>query len=78
RMQSLDAEGTWINSQMLSAYTVLHKLGFAHTFEVLEDMSTLMGGIYGVMNSGVFCGESMFFNLPKDSKLAMSALVTWL
>ncbi|ALO41999.1 leucyl/phenylalanyl-tRNA--protein transferase [Pseudoalteromonas phenolica] len=78
RMQRLDAEGTWINSQMLSAYTVLHKLGFAHSLEVWDQNNTLMGGLYGVMNSGVFCGESMFFNRPNGSKLAMWALVNWL
>ena len=78
REQRLTAEGTWINHQMLDAYTEMHKLGFAHSLEVWDQDNNIMGGLYGVMNSGVFCGESMFFNQANGSKLAMWALVNWL
>lgn len=78
REQRLNVEGTWINHQMLGAYSDIHKLGFAHSLEVWDQNSNLMGGLYGVMNSGVFCGESMFFNQANGSKLAMWALVNWL
>ncbi len=78
REQRLHAEGTWINHQMLAAYSEMHALGFAHSLEVWDRNNNLMGGLYGVMNSGIFCGESMFFNQANGSKLAMWALVNWL
>lgn len=77
REQRLHVEGTWINSHMLNAYKQAHQCGLAHSLEVwVED--ELIGGLYGIMNSGVFCGESMFFKQPNGSKLAMWALVNWL
>ncbi|ESP91037.1 MULTISPECIES: leucyl/phenylalanyl-tRNA--protein transferase [Pseudoalteromonas] len=77
RTQRLNEEGTWINKSMLKAYCQAHKEGFAHSVEVWVD-NQLVGGLYGIMVSGVFCGESMFHNLPNTSKLAMWALVNWL
>lgn len=78
REQRINAEGTWINQQMLQAYKNLHELGYAHSMEVWDQNKNLLGGLYGIMNSGVFCGESMFFHQPNGSKLAMWALVNWL
>jgi leucyl/phenylalanyl-tRNA--protein transferase len=78
REQRINAEGTWINQQMLQAYKNLHELGYAHSIEVWDQNKNLLGGLYGIMNSGVFCGESMFFHQPNGSKLAMWALVNWL
>lgn len=78
REQRINAEGTWINQQMLQAYKNLHELGYAHSIEVWDQNKNLLGGLYGIMNSGVFCGESMFFRQPNGSKLAMWALVNWL
>ncbi|MEC4090069.1 leucyl/phenylalanyl-tRNA--protein transferase [Pseudoalteromonas rubra] len=77
REQRLDKEGTWINSAMLDAYLRAHDEGFVHSVEVWHE-STLIGGLYGVMLNGVFCGESMFYRKPDASKLAMWALVNWL
>jgi leucyl/phenylalanyl-tRNA--protein transferase len=62
-------EGTWITSKMKSAYTELHKKGFARSYEVWED-GNLVGGLYGVDLGGVFCGESMFSLRPNASKYA--------
>ncbi|WP_440053111.1 leucyl/phenylalanyl-tRNA--protein transferase [Pseudoalteromonas sp. T1lg65] len=70
-------EGTWINSRMVQAYIDAHHHGIAHSVEVWSD-NTLIGGLYGIMQSGVFCGESMFNNQPDGAKLAMWALVNWL
>ena len=39
-------DGTWISPAMVEAYSQLHDLGFAHSFEVW-DRQTLVGGIYG-------------------------------
>ena len=51
--------GTWISDELAAAYIDLHRLGHAHSVEVW-DGERLVGGIYGVLVGGVFCGESMF------------------
>jgi leucyl/phenylalanyl-tRNA--protein transferase len=77
REQRIDSEGTWITDDMQSAYISAHHAGFAHSLEVWSD-NELAGGLYGIMQNGVFCGESMFHNKTNCSKLAMWALVNWL
>ncbi len=69
-----DQEGTWINSQMIEAYNLLHQLGFAHSVETYLD-GELVGGLYGVSIGKVFCGESMFFTVSDASKVALYYLV---
>ena len=65
--------GTWLSAEMRAAYSNLHARGRAHSLEVwLSD--TLVGGIYGVAQGAVFCGESMFSQVPNGSKVAMVAL----
>jgi len=68
-----DQEGTWIDPEMIAAYSALHKLGFAHSVEVWK-AETLVGGLYGVALGGVFFGESMFSRQTDASKTAMVAL----
>ena len=63
-------EGTWINSQMLEAYLRLHQKGFAHSVEVWVNKE-LIGGLYGILMNGVFCGESMFAKQSNASKVAL-------
>lgn len=65
--------GTWISKAMRDAYTELHGLGWAHSFEVWRD-DDLIGGLYGVGIDGVFFGESMFSRRTNGSKLALLAL----
>ena len=77
RTQRLDTDGTWITPDMLDAYINAHKAGIAHSLEVWRDCE-LVGGLYGIMQNGVFCGESMFHHQKNCSKLAMWALVNWL
>ena len=66
----------WINRDVITAYTELHRLGYAHSVETwsVEDGS-LVGGLYGVAIGGLFAGESMFSRRPGASKVALVALV---
>ena len=71
--------GAWLGSDMIKAYTELHRLGYAASVEVWEpqDMSLgkrsakLVGGLYGVAVRNAFFGESMFSLVPNASKLAL-------
>ena len=72
--------GTWITAEMLDAYTLLHKQGYAHSVETWQD-GKLVGGLYGVALGGAFFAESMFTREPDASKVALVSLVrqlrTW-
>jgi len=67
--------GTWITNDMKHAYINLHRLGYAHSYEVWQN-DELVGGLYGVHTGRVFCGESMFSKVSNASKIALIALVT--
>ncbi|WAJ69280.1 leucyl/phenylalanyl-tRNA--protein transferase [Catenovulum adriaticum] len=67
-------EGTWITSQMKTAYTQLHQQHNAFSIEVWQAQQ-LVGGLYGVLAGGVFCGESMFHTVTDASKAALCFLV---
>ena len=55
---------------MVEAYHRLHELGHAHSIEVwCED--ELVGGMYGVAQGTLFCGESMFSRMENASKTAL-------
>ena len=60
----------WLGEDMIEAYTELHRIGHAASVEVWEG-ERLVGGLYGVVASHVFCGESMFSLVPSGSKLAL-------
>lgn len=68
-----DEEGTWITDDMVSAYALLHDMGYAHSVEVWRD-GALAGGIYGLALGRVFFGESMFSRSTDASKIALVAL----
>ncbi|MGF1547640.1 MAG: leucyl/phenylalanyl-tRNA--protein transferase [Thiotrichales bacterium] len=72
------ARGTWITSQMVSAYATLNRLGHAHSVEVWNSAGALVGGLYGVLLERVFSGESMFSLEPDTSKIALVHLAGWL
>lgn len=73
RGQVGDNSGTWITQEMKMAYLSLHYSGYAHSLEVWLD-GKLVGGLYGVLVGGIFCGESMF-SLERDaSKIALVQL----
>lgn len=63
-------ESTWITDEMRSAYSTLHKLGYAHSLEVQAD-GVLIGGLYGVALGGIFFAESMFSAQANASKIAL-------
>ena len=65
--------GTWITSEMHSAYCELHARGHAHSVEVRLD-GELVGGLYGVLLGSVFFGESMFSRERDASKVALARL----
>jgi leucyl/phenylalanyl-tRNA---protein transferase len=67
-------DGTWISDDLAAAYLRLHRLGHAHSLDVWDDQR-LVGGIYGVLVGGVFCGESMFHRESDASKVALADLV---
>lgn len=67
-------EDTWINGEIESLFTELHRLGYAHSVETREN-GALVGGLYGVALGGVFFGESMFSRSRDASKVALVSLV---
>jgi len=66
-------QGTWITTDMMSAYGQLHDEGWAHSVEVWQD-DALVGGLYGLSIGSVFFGESMFSRRDNASKYALYAL----
>ena len=67
-------DGTWIDQNIIDAYTRFHASGDAHSVEVWQE-GELAGGLYGVDSGGVFTGESMFHNVSDASKLALLFLI---
>lgn len=63
-------DNTWITQEMILAYTELHHMGYAHSFEVWYE-ELLVGGLYGISLGKAFFGESMFHTLTDASKIAM-------
>ncbi len=61
---------TWITSEMIEAYTSLHTMGYAHSFEVWQE-DNLVGGLYGISLGNAFFGESMFHTVTDASKIAL-------
>lgn len=71
-------DGTWINDEIVEAYTKLHQLGFAKSVEVWQN-DALVGGLYGVdLGNKIFCGESMFSKVSNASKVAFAWLNNYL
>ncbi len=69
-----DRESTWISNDLKEIYWMLHQAGWAHSFETWQG-DQLAGGILGLSLRGAFIGESMFFQIPEGSKVAMVKLV---
>ena len=66
--------GTWIVPEMVHAYHLLHRLGYAHSVESWQG-GELVGGLYGVAMGRIFFGESMFTEKTDASKVALVRLV---
>ncbi len=69
-----DRDTTWISGELKELYQLLHRTGWAHSFETWQG-DQLAGGILGIAIGGAFIGESMFYNIPEGSKVAMVKLV---
>ena len=69
--------GTWITTEMESAYIALHELGYAHSVETWVD-GELVGGLYGLAIGKMFYGESMFSHVSDASKIALAHLAHYL
>ena len=70
-------DGTWIQTNIIEAYTKLHQLGHAICAEAWKD-GAMVGGVYGIKLGNVFFGESMFSKESNASKFAFINLVRWL
>lgn len=74
--------GSWIGPAFRAAYTDLHYLGQAHSFECwfpdAQGRLVLAGGLYGVQIGRVFFGESMFAHQNDASKIAFACAVPFL
>lgn len=64
----------WIDESFVTAYSTLHRLGWAHSVETWHD-GALVGGVYGLAIGGLFAGESMFHRATDASKVALVGLV---
>ncbi len=69
-----DRTDTWINDEISSLYSALHREGNAHSMEIWDDC-TLIGGVYGVTLGTAFFGESMFSRRTNASKIALACLL---
>ncbi len=72
-----DQEGSWITDEMIEAYLVLHKKGFAHSVECWKN-NELAGGLYGLSIGRAFFGDSMFSKVSNASKIAFMHLCRFL
>ncbi|NDE85375.1 MAG: leucyl/phenylalanyl-tRNA--protein transferase [Verrucomicrobia bacterium] len=63
-------EESWIGPTFIEAYTQLHEMGYAVSFEVWQD-TQLAGGLYGVKIGHFFAGESMFHLVRDASSVAL-------
>jgi leucyl/phenylalanyl-tRNA--protein transferase len=69
---------TWINDEIVRLYSELAARGAAHSVEcwqMSDNGSELVGGLYGVSLGAVFYGESMFSRVTDASKIALVHLV---
>ena len=71
-------EGGWIDPEITTVYTDLHRVGAVHSVETWDAEGRLVGGLYGVSLGGLFAGESMFHDPERGrdaSKVALMELV---
>lgn len=68
------ADGSWINEDVIAAFTKLYHKGFAHSAEAWLN-NELVGGLYGIKMGHLFFGESMFSTVSNASKFAFISYV---
>ncbi len=62
-----DAETTWLTPELQESLSTLHEMQKAISIEVWQN-NELVGGLYGILQGRVFCGESMFARVSNASK----------
>ena len=67
--------GTWLNQDLIDAFTDLHINGYVHSVEVWNSKDLLVGGLYGMALGKVFFGESMFSLESNASKYGFISLI---
>ncbi|NNF34156.1 MAG: leucyl/phenylalanyl-tRNA--protein transferase [Saprospiraceae bacterium] len=67
--------GTWLNQDLIDAFTDLNFRGYAHSVEVWNKKEELVGGLYGMALGKVFFGESMFSIESNASKFGFITLI---
>jgi len=72
--QCANRDDTWISPEIIESYTIMHRLGFAHSVETYY-LGELVGGLYGVAIGGAFFGESMFNTVDNSAKAAFYFLI---
>ncbi len=70
-------DGTWIQEEIIEAYSRLHNMGLAHSIETWME-GELVGGLYGISLGRMYYGESMFSRKTDASKIALAHLTTQL
>ena len=68
---------SWINHQIIENYLKLNEMGIAKSVECYGN-GTLIGGLYGIIQGEIFCGESMFSLETDASKISMVYLAAHL
>ena len=76
-VRSKKGERTWITPRIEEAYLRLFEKGHALSLGTYSD-GKLVGGVYGVTLGSFFAGESMFFEEPNASKVALWAMTEYL
>lgn len=61
---------TWITAELQQAFIEMHQQGLAHSVEVWQN-NELIGGLYGISQGKIFCGESMFSLKENASKYGL-------
>lgn len=69
------ADGTWIQPDFITNYSLLHEAGLAHSIEAWNGAGELVGGLYGLNLGRLFFGESMFSRETDASKAAFAYLM---
>ena len=67
--------GTWLNQDLIDAFTDLNIRGYAHSVEVWNKSNELVGGLYGMALGKVFFGESMFSLESNASKFGFITFI---
>jgi leucyl/phenylalanyl-tRNA--protein transferase len=68
-----ETDATWITTDIMHGFNLLHRQGDAHSVECWSD-GHLAGGLYGIAIGRVFFGESMFSRKSDASKVALVSL----